>query len=127
MEIDWPHLCAAGTPAIVGLDPRWDELPAPIQAAHAGGGAGERAAAYADFCRGVIDVVAPLVPAVKPQVAFFEQLGPPGMQALADTIRYARERGLLVIADGKRNDIGSTAEAYADAWLGEQSTGKPTR
>ena len=63
-------------------------------------------------------MVAPLVPAVKPQAAFFEELGPPGMQALADVIRYARERGLLVIVDGKRNDIGSTATAYARAYLG---------
>ena len=58
---------------------------------------------------------------VKPQVAFFEQLGPSGMQALAETIRHAHECDLMVIADGKRNDIGSTAEAYADAWLGPSS------
>ena len=69
----------------------------------------------------MIDVVAPRVPAVKPQVAFFEQLGPPGMQALAETIKHARASGLLVIVDAKRNDIGPTAEAYADAWLGEES------
>ena len=73
---------------------------------------------YRRFCQGVIDVVAPLVAAVKPQAAFFEQLGPAGMQALADTIRYAAERDLLVILDGKRNDIGSTATAYADGYLG---------
>jgi orotidine-5'-phosphate decarboxylase len=69
----------------------------------------------------VIDVVAPLVPAVKPQAAFFERLGPPGMAALARVIAHARGKGLLVIADGKRNDIGSTAEAYAQGWLGWQS------
>ncbi len=71
------------------------------------------------FCRGVIDVVAPLVPAVKPQCAFFEQLGPAGMTALAEVIRYACQKKLLVIVDGKRNDIGSTAEAYAEGYLGE--------
>jgi orotidine-5'-phosphate decarboxylase len=76
------------------------------------------AGAYASFCRGVIDVVAPLVPAVKPQAAFFEELGPPGMVALGEVVRYAREKGLLVIVDGKRNDIGSTAEAYARGFLG---------
>ena len=79
------------------------------------------AAAYGQFCREVIDVVAPLVAAVKPQAAFFEQLGPPGMAALADVIHYARQRGLLVILDGKRNDIGSTATAYARGFLGRQS------
>jgi len=111
----------AGNPVVVGLDPRWDELPEPIKSAHSGNHFDTRAAAYAQFCRGVIDAVSSQVPAVKPQVAFFEQLGPPGMQALAEIIQHARLRGLLVIADGKRNDIGSTAEAYADGWLGEQS------
>jgi orotidine-5'-phosphate decarboxylase len=66
----------------------------------------------------VIDVVAPLAPVVKPQAAFFEELGPAGMSALGHVIRYAQERGLLVILDAKRNDIGSTAEAYARGMLG---------
>jgi orotidine-5'-phosphate decarboxylase len=66
----------------------------------------------------VIDVVAPLVPAVKPQAAFFEQLGPAGMRALKETIDHAASKGLLVILDGKRNDIGSTATGYAEAYLG---------
>jgi len=69
----------------------------------------------------VIDVVAPLVPAVKPQAAFFEQLGPAGMTVLANLIAYAQQHGLLVILDGKRNDIGSTAAAYAAGFLGRQS------
>ena len=86
-----------------------------------GPAAGRRvAAAYGRFCRGVFDVVAPLVPAVKPQAAFFEQLGPAGMSALAEVIRYAREKGLLVVLDGKRNDIGSTAAAYAEGFLGRE-------
>jgi orotidine-5'-phosphate decarboxylase len=76
------------------------------------------AAAYRQFCQGVVDVVAGIVPVVKPQAAFFEQLGPPGMSALGEVIRYASEKGLLVLLDGKRNDIGSTATAYADGWLG---------
>jgi orotidine-5'-phosphate decarboxylase len=111
----------AGNPVVVGLDPRWNDLPDVVKSAHSSGDPATRAAAYASFCRGVIDVVARRVPAVKPQVAFFEQLGPPGMQALAETIEHARRSGLLVVVDGKRNDIGSTAEAYADAWIGEES------
>ena len=75
------------------------------------------AAAYGEFCRGVIDVVAPLVPAVKPQAAFFEQWGPAGCAALARVIRHARRAGLVVICDAKRGDIGSTARAYAEAYL----------
>jgi len=76
------------------------------------------AEAFGRFCRGVVDVVASLVAVVKPQAAFFEQLGPQGMVALADVVDYARGKGLLVILDGKRNDIGSTAAAYADGYLG---------
>jgi orotidine-5'-phosphate decarboxylase len=108
---------ARRTPLIVGLDPRWENLPWEFRT-HPAAGVAEEAAAYEEFCRGVIDVVAPLVPAVKPQAAFFEELGPAGMVALADVIAHARNRDLLVILDGKRNDIGSTAEAYARGWLG---------
>jgi orotidine-5'-phosphate decarboxylase len=104
-------------PLLVGLDPRFDLLPAPLKSLR-DLNYETRAHAYRDFCRGVIDVVAPLVPAVKPQAAFFEELGPPGMQALADVVAHASGNGLLVIVDGKRNDIGSTAEAYARGFLG---------
>jgi len=110
-----------GNPVVVGLDPRWDELPDALRQGKSGQDLAQRAAAYELFCREVIDVVCDRVAIVKPQVAFFEQLGPAGMQALAATIRHARRKNLLVIADGKRNDIGSTAEAYADGWLGAES------
>lgn len=118
-----------GNPVLVGLDPRWDELPDSIKALAGNFADGPlpaqrgraAAAAYVLFCRDVIDVVATRVAAVKPQVAFFEQLGPAGMAALADVIRHAHSRGLLVIVDAKRHDIGSTAEAYADGWLGPDS------
>jgi orotidine-5'-phosphate decarboxylase len=72
-----------------------------------------------DFHELVIDAVAELVPAVKPQLAFFEQYGSAGVEAFENTVASAKKRGLLVIADGKRNDISSTAEAYAAAFLGE--------
>jgi orotidine-5'-phosphate decarboxylase len=106
-----------GTPVLVGLDPRWESLPAGLRPP-AGSSWESVAGAYVEFCRGVIDVVAPLVGVVKPQAAFFEELGPAGMLALAEVIRYARERDLLVVLDGKRNDIGTTAAAYAAAYLG---------
>jgi orotidine-5'-phosphate decarboxylase len=108
-------------PVLVGLDPRADLLPPALLSGAAPHGPDELAGAYRRFCRAIIDVVAPCVPAVKPQAAFFEELGPPGMAALADVIRYAQERGLLVILDGKRNDIGSTAGAYARGLLGPGS------
>ena len=106
-----------GAPVVVGLDPRWEQLPEMFTKGQPTD-ASTRAAAYQFFCCQVIEVVAPLVPAVKPQAAFFEECGPMGMVALAHVIDYARERGLLVILDGKRNDIGSTAAAYAGGYLG---------
>ncbi|HTQ40717.1 MAG TPA: orotidine-5'-phosphate decarboxylase [Pirellulales bacterium] len=112
------------TPVVVGLDPRWESLPEGLRQpsqAHGDNEPVQRAAAVAEFCRRVIDVVAPLVPAVKPQIAFFEQLGPPGLMALGQVIAHARKRELLVIVDAKRNDIGSTAEAYAAAYFGPQA------
>lgn len=110
-----------GTPVMVGLDPRAEQLPPGLLPSTLLHGAERVAHAFREFCRGVIDVVAPLVPAVKPQAAFFERLGPHGMTALAEVIHYARESGLLVVLDGKRNDIGDTAIAYAEAYLGPQS------
>lgn len=108
------------SPVVVGLDPRWEQLPDSFRAA--GNASWEaKAQAYVEFSKGVVDVVAPLVPAVKIQAAFFEELGPAGMKAMSEVIAHARQRGLLVILDGKRNDIGSTAVAYAHGYLGRES------
>jgi orotidine-5'-phosphate decarboxylase len=107
---------ARRTAACIGLDPRRESLP-PAFDATAITDPRVLADSFAKFCRDVIDVVAPLVPIVKPQLACFEAVGPHGMAALADVIAHARSKGLLVLADGKRGDIGSTAEAYADGWL----------
>jgi orotidine-5'-phosphate decarboxylase len=106
---------------LVGLDPRYEQLPPGLQTAGNSADFEKQADCFQTFCRGVIDVVAELVPAVKPQAALFEQLGPPGMAALANVIDHARRTGLLVILDGKRNDIASTATAYAEAYLGVAS------
>jgi len=108
---------ATGSAVCVGLDPRRQQLPAGLQPA-ASASPREWASRYRTFCCGVIDAVAGQVPIVKPQAAFFEQLGPAGMEALHHVIQHALQADLLVVLDGKRNDIGSTAEAYADAYLG---------
>jgi orotidine-5'-phosphate decarboxylase len=106
-----------GDAVCVGLDPRWQQLPETL--CRDGSDSWQtKAEAYVRFCKGVCDVVAKLVPVVKVQAAFFEELGPVGMTAMGQVIAHAREQGLLVIVDGKRNDIGSTAEAYARAYLG---------
>jgi orotidine-5'-phosphate decarboxylase len=107
-------------PVVVGLDPRWEQLPEDIVRAARKPGrdhAATVAAAYEAFCLRIIDVVAPLIPAVKPQAAFFEEWGPAGCAALARVMRRARQAGLIVICDAKRGDIGSTAEAYARGYL----------
>jgi orotidine-5'-phosphate decarboxylase len=110
---------AKRTPVMVGLDPRAEQLPAPLQPQNASDYAAV-AESYRRFSCDVIDVVAPLVGVVKPQAAFFEQLGPHGMTALAAVIDHAIDKGLVVVLDGKRNDIGTTAEAYAEGWLGRK-------
>lgn len=113
---------AKSSPVCVGLDPRWNRLPSAIT-----NGVDDRdpaavAAATQCYCQEVIDAVVDVAPLVKPQAAFFEQLGPEGMRALAGVIQHARKSGLIVLLDGKRGDIGSTAEGYADAYLGESSS-----
>jgi orotidine-5'-phosphate decarboxylase len=108
-------------PVCAGLDPRLDEIPAVIrERALATSSSREEAIrfAIARFHELAVSAVAALVPAVKLQLAFYEQYGIAGLLALRDTIVAARRAGLLVIADGKRNDIPSTAEAYARAYLG---------
>ena len=101
------------TPLVVGIDPRANQLPADLLDDNTG-----MAERFAKFGMAVVDAVADLVPAVKPQAAFFEQLGPAGCVALASVVDYAVDRGLIVIMDAKRGDIGSTAQAYAAAYLG---------
>jgi orotidine-5'-phosphate decarboxylase len=102
-------------PLCVGLDPRWELLPEHLRDIHWDGNLASVANAYESFCARVLDIVAPLVPAVKFQSAFFENCGPAGMDVLQRLLRRAREHGLVTILDGKRNDIASTASAYAEA------------
>src|SRR3989339_2196825 len=111
-----------GNPICVGLDPRLEQIPGHIVTkVTAEKGQTKEAAAecFLEFNKGIIDAVADIVPVVKPQIAFYEQYGFPGFWAFEETCKYAREKGLLVIADAKRNDIGSTADGYAKAFLGE--------
>ena len=111
---------------VVGLDPRLDLLPLELRGdAHVGRPAA--AEATARFCCGIVDAVAPYVVAVKPQLAFFEVLGSDGLAAFERVVGYARSAGLLVIVDGKRGDIGSTARAYADAYLEPSEGREPAR
>ena len=106
-------------PCLVGLDPHIDKLPEEFAVARDANATPERRAdAAADFLCEILDIVAPRVPAVKPQSAFFEVFGAPGIAAWERVVRRARELGVLVIGDVKRGDIGSTSAAYAAAFLG---------
>ena len=108
-------------PTVAGLYPKLDYVPRficdeafskysdPLEAA---------AAALLTFNKGLIDALCDIVPAVKPQCAYYEMYGWQGMRALYETIAYAKKKGMFVITDGKRNDIGATMQAYAAAHLG---------
>lgn len=112
---------AKGNPICVGLDPRFESLPKVIadEAIRLHGDTPRaKAEAYFEFNKAIIDAVADIVPICKPQVAFYEELGAEGMRVYDATIRHAKAKGLLVISDAKRGDIGATAEAYARAHLG---------
>lgn len=115
----------------VGLDPRIEKMP-PFLYKKMIDEHGDTPKAIAEtfiaFNKGIIDAVHDLVPVVKPQFAFYVNHGYEGVRAFAETCAYAQSKGLLVIADAKANDIGSTAEAYAEAFLGPQTTtgNKPT-
>lgn len=109
---------ALGHPCLVGIDPHLSLLPEEFAAARDTTlSRADRAASMLDFCRQLLEVVADRAVAVKPQSAFFEVLGADGVVAWEDVIVQARAAGVLVIGDLKRNDIASSAEAYAEAHL----------
>jgi orotidine-5'-phosphate decarboxylase len=115
-----------GCPISVGFDPRLDLMPPTLVRTYlAQHGETHRAASLAirDFNLRLLDALAPHVPAVKVQVAFYEAFGPAGMEVFADTLREARDRGLIVIADVKRGDVELTAQAYASAYLASSLPG----
>jgi orotidine-5'-phosphate decarboxylase len=110
---------AKQAPLCIGLDPMYERMPKQIReiASHARGGLNEQAAAAREFCQSVIDICGHQVPCIKLQSACFERCGPSGMKAYFEVVDYAHEKGLLVIGDVKRADIGTTAQAYASAHL----------
>lgn len=114
-------------PIVVGLDPMMKFVPEHIRkAAFAGYGETLEGAAEAiwQYNKGIVDAIYDLVPAVKPQIAMYEQFGIPGLVAFKKTVDYCKEKGLVVIGDIKRGDIGSTSEAYAVGHLGKVQVGE---
>ena len=106
-----------GNPTVVGLDTRREHLP--WEFIPKGDSAAEVSLAITDYNMALIDLLSPIVGCVKVQIACYEALGLCGMRAFSKTLCYARERGMVTIADAKRNDIGSTAKEYAEAFLGD--------
>lgn len=110
-----------GNPTVVGLDPKLEYVPAYLREEafnDKGRDLKGAAAALLRFNKAIIDAVCDIVPAVKPQAAYYEMYGWQGVKALHKTIEYAQKKGMFVIVDGKRNDIGATMEAYTNAYLG---------
>ncbi len=113
-------------PVVVGLDPMLKFIPEALKKeAYAQKGETLEGAAEAvwQFNRRIVDAIADLIPAVKPQIAMYEQFGIPGLMVYQKTVAYCKEKGLVVIGDVKRGDIGSTSEAYAVAHLGKTRVG----
>ncbi|MCI8538475.1 MAG: orotidine-5'-phosphate decarboxylase [Oscillospiraceae bacterium] len=119
-------IIARKNPTVAGLDARIEYVPEHIrQESFFAHGESRRGAAEAvwQFNKGLIDALCDIVPAVKPQAAYYENLGWEGMALLEHTIQYARKKGMYVIADIKRGDIGTTAAAYSEGWLGKTKIG----
>lgn len=113
-------------PVVVGLDPMLDYIPTYIinkAIKEQGETLQAAAAAIWEYNKGIIDAVYDLIPAVKPQIAMYEQFGIPGLKAFEKTVAYCKEKGLVVIGDIKRGDIGSTSAAYAIGHLGSVTIG----
>jgi orotidine-5'-phosphate decarboxylase len=109
-------------PTVMGLDPRLDYVPSSIRKKNLqlyGNSFKAASESILEFNKKLIDAVADIIPAIKPQLAYYEMYGIDGLKAFEQTVMYGRKKGLLVIADGKRNDIGSTSQAYSSAYLGQ--------
>lgn len=110
-------------PTVMGLDPRYEMLPKCITDKYSRDLEGVYKAIM-EYNKALIDATYDIVPAIKPQIAFYEMYGIQGMKAFEDTCKYAKEKGMIVIADTKRGDIGSTAKGYSNAFLGMTNIGE---
>ncbi len=110
-------------PTVIGLDPRYEMLPKCVINKYPKTleGASE---AIIEYNKALIDATYDIIPAIKPQIAFYEMFGISGMQAFKETCKYAKEKGMMIIADIKRGDIGSTAQGYSNAYLGRTPIGE---
>ena len=110
-------------PTVIGLDPRYELLPKCVLEKYPNTLEGV-SEAIIEYNKALIDETYDVIPAVKPQIAFYEMFGIPGMKAFEETCKYAKQKGMIVIADIKRGDIGSTAQGYSNAYLGKTKIGE---
>ena len=109
-------------PTVIGLDPRYNLLPKCVLEKYPNTLEGI-SDAIIEYNKALIDEIYDIIPAIKPQIAFYEMFGIHGMKAFEETCKYAKEKGMVVIADIKRGDIGSTAQGYSNAYLGKTKIG----
>lgn len=110
-------------PTVMGLDPRYDMIPEVVRDKYAKDLEGI-SKAILEYNKELIDNTYDIIPAIKPQLAFYEMFGIEGIKAFKETCKYAKEKGMIVIADAKRGDIGSTAKGYSNAYLGQTKIGE---
>ena len=110
-------------PTVMGLDPRYDMIPECVRSKYSNDLEGI-SKAILEYNKELIDNSYDIIPAIKPQLAFYEMFGIEGMKAFKETCKYAKEKGMIVIADAKRGDIGSTAKGYSNAYLGQTPMGE---
>ena len=110
-------------PTVMGLDPRYDMIPEVVRTKYSNDLEGI-SKAILEYNKELIDNTYDIIPAIKPQLAFYEMFGIEGMKAFKETCKYAKEKGMIVIADAKRGDIGSTAKGYSNAYLGQTPIGE---
>ena len=122
MDILIEKIKQTNNPTVMGLDPRYEMIPEYIRKKYDETLEGI-SKAIIEFNKELIDATYDIIPAVKPQIAFYEMYGLEGMKAFEETCKYAKEKGMIVIADIKRGDIGTTAQAYSNAFLGKTKIG----
>ncbi len=104
----------------MGIDPRYEMIPDIIKSKYPKDMAGFAESAVV-FAKKLIDATYDIIPAIKPQLAYFEMMGPNGLDAFQEIVDYAKSKDLIVIADAKRGDIGTTSQGYSNTFLGETS------
>jgi len=110
-------------PTVMGLDPRYDMIPEVVRNKYSNDLEGI-SKAILEYNKELIDNTYDIIPAIKPQLAFYEMFGIEGMKAFKETCKYAKQKRMIVIADAKRGDIGSTAKGYSNAYLGQTPLGE---